>query len=175
MDTRPVSLGLRTAVALPQTVILPLALANATGVDRRLTIQKRDQTVPAAVRRWLKLDRRYAGWFDDAAEPEEAQADTGKVVSKKVAPTKPHTDQKPKLDGTSEGDETPPKDGEPETPPAPIVDGWSADWTVPQLRDYAKTHGIELTKDDLKADVIAKIQAARPDYEIKTAGESGEA
>lgn len=41
-----------------------------------------------------------------------------------------------------------------------LVETWDSDQTVPVLRDYAARHGVELTKDDLKADVIAKLRAA---------------
>ncbi|MBK8035304.1 MAG: hypothetical protein IPK17_38530 [Chloroflexi bacterium] len=66
------SLNVKAMIALPQTVILPMALVSRYGVERRLVIAKREVEVPGGVAQWLKSDVRYADWFD---APSEAQTE----------------------------------------------------------------------------------------------------
>jgi len=69
----PVSLNLKSSVVLPQTVVLPLRLHRHTGVNRRLTITRRDQEVPKGVREWMQRDPRYADWFEEVGVGQHEQ------------------------------------------------------------------------------------------------------
>lgn len=170
MSDTPVSLKFKSDVRLPQTVVLPQRLHRLLGVDRHFVIAKPNQEVPQGVADWLRGDPRYSAWFAEAMPSAEAV-----TLSAPTTKTEPQSPPAPPADDAPTGDQTPEKtddDAPPQTPaPTVIEDGWSADWTVPQLRDYAAKHDVALTNDDLKADVIDKIRAARPDFEIKEASE----
>lgn len=144
----PVSLNLKSSVVLPQTVVLPLRLHRHTGVNRRLTITRRDQEVPKGVREWMQRDPRYTDWFEEAGVGQHEQV----IVSDAAA-------------APAEVDD----DAKPDTPPAVSPEGetWSSQAVVPVLRDYAKRHGVLLTAEDKKSDIIAKLRAARGDFEVK--------
>ena len=146
-----VSLNLKNSVALPQTVVLPLRLHRHTGVNRRLTITRRDQEVPKGVREWMQRDPRYTDWFEEAGV---GQHEPVIVPDAAAAPAEADDDAKP------------------DTPHAVSPEGetWSSQAVVPVLRDYAKRHGVLLTAEDKKSDIIAKLRAARGDFEVKAEG-----
>lgn len=137
MDGSLTPLNLKSSVRLPQTLILP-AWVGKLGMQRRLIVNQRSLPLPRAVVEWMRADKRYAAWF----EPEAAEVSAQAVDDSAPQTPDPNADD----------------DDQPETPPE--VETWSADQTVPVLRDYAARHGVELTKDDLKADIVAKLRAA---------------
>ena len=64
MDGSLVPMNLKTGVALPVKVVLPLKFHAQFGIDRRLVITSRTQKVPAAVLEWLQNDKHTSGLFD---------------------------------------------------------------------------------------------------------------
>ena len=137
MSDQNVVVKIKSAVPLPQTVILPLALVQRYGVDRRLVISKREISLPSGVASWMRRDVRYADWVEAETVAEEV---VETAVTLNTA-----------LDSSTAG-------GQSEAVAPPKVEAWSEAWTVPALREYAAQHSVELTKDDLKADIIRKLR-----------------
>lgn len=136
MANEPVTLNLKADVRLPRDIILPMAIVRQTRVARRFTIASHNQQVPALVAQFLREDPRYAGWH--------AETETASAARMTAAPAPTETPDEPT-----------------ETPAEP----WSETMVVPELRAYAARFGVELSADDKKADVVAKLRAARGDFE----------
>ncbi len=168
MAEKPVALNLRSNVALPQTVILPMRLVNLLQVDRRYLITSRTQSVPQGIADFLRADLRYAGWFEDApkvaAPKEPAAADNAPPATPPAG-----TDTPPNETGQEQsGTDTPPEGKE--APPA--EDMWSEQQAAPVLRDYAKRFGVDVKSSDNKGEIVAKLKEARGDFEIKPSDEA---
>lgn len=156
MAEKPVALKLRNTVALPQTIILPMRLVNLLQVDRRYLITSRTQAVPQGIADFLRGDLRYAGWFEDAPKVD--------VPKEPAAAGNPP----PAVPSQTETGTTTPPDGK-EAPPA--EDLWSEQQAAPVLRDYAKRFGVDVKSGDNKGEIVAKLKAARADFQIQPAGE----
>lgn len=170
-----VKLHLVAGISLPQTVLLPKAIASSAGVKRSLTLGRREVTVPAAVASYLQNDARYRGFFDSNVvegktvvrpvpkqvveddDDDAAQPNSGQSLNEPggAAPTLTP-------DGSSP---TTPNDGE---PPSELgVTKWAESMTVPALRKFAGANNVTLTDEDTKKEhVVAKLRAAMPAAEL---------
>lgn len=61
-------------MAFPMHIVIPYAIATATGANRHLYIERADQPLPAAVVAWLQREARYRRFFADEQPIPPAQA-----------------------------------------------------------------------------------------------------
>lgn len=158
MSKETTKLGLREGARVPQTIVLPLRVANETGVNRRFTLTGRNMTVPVMVRDWLMQDQRYAGLFSPEAA-DEARA-TALARHRKQAVVEV-TEEEVEVEVDSDEESEEPVEETEETAEKADVPAWNPDWSNADLRAYAEKNGVELTSSDRnKAELRAKLTAA---------------
>lgn len=170
-----VEVHMMAAIKLPQTVMLPKAVAAQAGSKRQIILYpKKALKLHPSVISFLRTSPQWAHLL----EAESTEQPTMVQSTAKAIPER--TPRPQSFSGLAEKSAMPPPAAPSSSASAPedvdadtddegaaaSADSWNEQMSIAQLRQYASDHGIEiLSSDNKKQMVVDKVRAAMPDAE----------